>query len=94
MNNYQVRLGQTYYNTSKINLGVNASLKIGNHGDILKIILTDQSEIATSINRTSNKNGAVRLHPDNKWLEFLQNNYDQGNVLIFQIINPNTIKII
>lgn len=94
MNNYEITLGQTYYNNAIFNLGVDASLHIGNHGEQIRIILGDQGEIITLINRTSNANDSVRLHLGNEWLEFLHNNYNLGDILTFQVINANLIQII
>lgn len=94
MNNYNITLGQTYYNKGTFNPKAEASMLIGNHGEQIKIILKDQGEITTSINRTANKNGSVRLNPGNVWLEFLHKNYVLGDILTFKVVSPDEIQIL
>lgn len=94
MINYNVTLGATYYNKPIFNLGAAATLHLSNHDEIVKIILRDQGELTTNINRTANKNGSVRLHLGNEWIAFIQTNFVQGDSLAFQVINNNTIQII
>ena len=94
MNIYNVTLGQTYFNKPIFNVGSAATLHLGNHNEIVKIILWDKGELTTNINRTSNKNGSVRLHLGNEWIAFIQAYFVQGDSLAFQVINNNTIQII
>ena len=71
MNDYNVNLRATYYNNPIFNIGAAASLHLGNHDEIVKIILRDQGELTTNINRTANKNGSVKLHLRNDWLTYI-----------------------
>lgn len=94
MNQYQVTLGTTYYNQNYFNVGVHASLHLGNHNEPLQIVLLDGQIIITTINRTINRNGSVRFYGRAEWNQFIQANYYLGQVITFQVTNANTITII
>ena len=93
MNNYQINLGRTYYNKGYFNVGVIASHNLGQHGENLILVL-NEVELNITINRNANNNGSVRLYGGNQLTHFIQNNYNLGNILEFQIVNPNQINII
>lgn len=94
MNEYQVTLGDTYYNQNYFNVGVGASNHLGNHNEPLQIILSNGNIINSTINRLININGAVRFYGGNEWHQFIGNNYNLNDVIIFQVTNPNTITIL
>lgn len=94
MNQYQVTLGTTYYHQRYFNVGKSASTHLGNHNESLKIILLDGQIIHTTINRTINRNGSVRFYGGTEWNQFIQANYNLGQVITFQVTNANTITII
>lgn len=94
MNEYQVTIGTTNYKHNYFNVGVQASLHLGNHNEPLQIILPNGQIIDKRINRTINRNGSVRFYGGAEWHQFIINNYHIGNVIRFQITNPNTITIL
>jgi hypothetical protein len=94
MNNYQITLGQTYYNKGFINLGVAVSQFIGQNGENLILILGNEGEINITINRNANNNASVRLYGGNTLMLFIQNNFIQNDIMQFQVINPNLIQIL
>lgn len=94
MNNYTVILGNTYFNNGYFNTGLNASHNLGNQNEPLKIILRNQGEINTVINREINTNGSVRFYGGNYWINFIKANFHLNEEIHFEIINPNTIRII
>lgn len=94
MNNYFRILRTTYYNNRYFNPGMAASHNLGNHNEVLKIILRDQGEINTSINRVINANGSIRFYGGNDWINFIQANFHLNEEIHFEVINLNTIRII
>jgi hypothetical protein len=96
MNQYQVTLGTTYYYQYYFNVGVQASLNLGNHNEPLQIILPNGQIIHSTINRTiiSVNNNYVRFYGGAEWNQFIQANYNLGQVITFQVTNANTITII
>lgn len=94
MNNYQITLGQTYYNKGFINLGVTASQFVGENRENLTLILGNEGEINVNINRNANNNASVRLYGGNILRSFIQNNFIQNDIIQFQVINPNLIEIL
>ena len=94
MNQYQVKLGTTYYHQRYFNVGKSASTHLGNHNESLKIILLDGQIIHTTINRTINSNGSVRFYGGAEWNQFIQANYNLHQLITFQVTTANTITII
>ena len=94
MNNYHITLGNTYYNKGFFNIGIIASGHLGNHGEALRLILKDQGELSLTINRNANKNKSVRIYGGNPLREFIQNNFNLYDIMKFEVVNQNTIRII
>ena len=96
MNQYQVTLGTTYYYQYYFNVGVQASLHLGNRNEPLQIILPNGQIIHSTINRTiiSVNNNYVRFYGGAEWNQFIQANYNLNQVITFQVTNANTITII
>lgn len=94
MNNYSVILGITYFNKGYFNPGIVASHNIGNHGEPLRLILRNQDEIIININRTTNRNESVRIYGGRPLKTFIQNNFHLNEEMFFEVINPNTVRII
>jgi hypothetical protein len=94
MNEYQVIIGNTYYNQNYFNVGVNASNHLGEHGENLSIVLPNNLIIPSTIDREINNNGYVRFYGCVAWNEFIQANYVLGDTITFQVNNLNTITII
>lgn len=93
MNQYQVTIGNTYWNYNYFNVGVTASHQLAEHLAPLTIILSNGQIIETTINRTANSNGSVRFNGKNAWHQFIRNNYELFDVISFQVNNSNTITI-
>lgn len=94
MNNYQITLGQTYYNCGFFNIGVAASHLLGEDGENLILILRNERELSVRINRIINNNASVRLYGGNQLLLFIQRNFLQNDIMQFQIVNANLIRIL
>lgn len=94
MNNFQITLGQTYFNLGFFNIGVAASHFIAQNGENLILILKNQGELNITINRNANNNASVRLYGGNQLMLFIKDNFIQNDIMQFQIINPNLIEIL
>ncbi len=96
MNQYQVKLGTTYYNQRYFNVGKSASTHLGNHNEPLQIILPNGEIIHSTINRTiiNVNNKYVRFYGGAEWNQFIQANYNLHQLITFQVTNVNTITII
>jgi hypothetical protein len=94
MNNYSVILGNTYFNKGYFNSGKVASDNLGNHDEPLRIILKELGEINTIINKTANRNSSVRIYGGRALKDFIQQNFQLYNIMEFQILGPNIIKIL
>ena len=94
MDNYNITLGITYYNGGFFNPGAVASLHLGNHGENLNLILPNELILPVIINRNINNNGSVRLYAGIAFTNFIQHNYILNDLMSFEILNPNTIRII
>ncbi len=94
MNNYNILLGITYFNRGFFNAGIVASNNLGTQGEELKLILSNKTEILTTINRNANRNNNVRIYGGNLLRDFIQENFQLYDIMEFEILNPNVIRII
>ena len=93
MNSYQIILGKTYYNKGYFNVGIAASNNLAENGGIT-LVSKYQQNLSFVINRTANRNRSVRIYGGKELIDFFQNNYKLFDVLKFQVVNPNQIKIL
>jgi hypothetical protein len=87
------KLGETYYNHSFMNPGVGVDHCFGQIGEIVTLIFPDGTQFQSPINRTANNNRTVRLHFIQA-VEYLQNHYNLGDILMIQICPNNQLFVL
>lgn len=92
---FKITLGQAYYNQGLINPGVAASEHLGKNGEPIQISFDDGAEsVMSSINRTANASGAVRVIGRNRLIaEWFQQHYKRGEVVQAQVLDTNRIRL-
>lgn len=93
---FTIKLGQTYYNHGFINPGVVASQHLGAHGDPVLIEFSDGTlSIQSSINRTANQNGSVRIIGNNGAIaSWFQANFKLDDTVYAEVTDRNTIRLL
>lgn len=93
---FQIRLGSAYYNQGLINPGVQASERLGEHGDPVIVYLGNESEQVNSvINRTANANGSVRVVGNNQSIaDWFQTNFQPGDVVEAKVQDAQHILLL
>ena len=93
---FQIRLGSAYYNQGLINPGVEASERLGEHGDPVIVYLGNESEqINSVINRTANANGSVRVVGNNRSIaKWFQTNFKPGDVVQAKVQDAQHILLL
>ena len=92
---FRIELGPTYYKKGYINPGVEASKRLGKHGEQIKVYLEDTKHCVNSyIDRNDNPNRSVRIVRNIKAIaDWYQENYQPGDVVDATIISPNEILL-
>ncbi len=92
---FRIKLGETYYKTGLINLGVDADKHIGAHGEPMCIHLGAWSEnpIRSQICRSANRNGSARIQSRTAIAEWFQKNFKLGDAVRVNIIDRNDIVL-
>jgi hypothetical protein len=92
---FPIKLGEAYYNQGIINPGVDASRELGEHGEPIQVSFSDGSEpVLSTINRTANKSGSVRVVGGNsKIAKWVQNNFVRGDTIEGRVMDKNRITI-
>ncbi|MFJ5488258.1 GIY-YIG nuclease family protein [Hansschlegelia beijingensis] len=92
---FEITLGQAYYYQGLINPGVAASQFLGRDGEPIQISFGDGAEpVISSINRTANVSGAVRVVGRNRLIaEWFQQHYKPGDVVMACVLDPNRIRL-
>lgn len=94
-NEFEIRLGETYYSTGYINPGVKVSREFGKHGDTILIYLgNDKACVESSIDRNANGTGAPRILARAAVRDFFQNNFKLNQTVRAKIIPPHAIKLL
>lgn len=93
---FSIVLGSTHYSKGFLNLGVEASRSLGKDGDPVRIVFSDGSPtVITTINRTANRTGAVRLVGGSRRIaEWLHEHFREGDTLECRVIDPHTIELL
>lgn len=94
MKKHQIKIGKTYLESGYINPRKEASLLLGNNDEELIIVTHDDNKLTCKINRTANKNGSARIQGGNDLKNYIGRSYKLNDLIEFDIINKNTIKII
>ncbi len=92
---YKIKIGNTYYKAGYFNTGKEASLELEYKSEkVLLYFNKKKIDIDSKINRTSNKNGTVRIYGGNKFKKFIQDNYKLNEDLEFEIISKTEINFV
>lgn len=93
---FQIKLGAAYYQQGIINPGTDASQYLGAHGNPVIIYLgSDSDQVDSTINRTANSNGSVRIIGNNRFIaEWFQENFEPGDIVEAKIQDPQHILLI
>nr|WP_246849642.1 GIY-YIG nuclease family protein [Rubellimicrobium arenae] len=91
---FRIILAPTYYERGIVNPGVEASRYLGEDGEPVIIHFSDNaSPLSSSINRTANKSGAVRLVGSNRQIaEWFQRHFRRGDPVTCEILDAHTIR--
>jgi hypothetical protein len=92
---FPIRLGDTYYDRGIINPGATASRFLGAHGKPVFVCLGDCANVVvSSINRTANSSGAVRIAGSNQQIAaWFQQHYARGDVVKAQVMDEDRILL-
>lgn len=93
---FTVTLGTTYYEKGFLNPGVEASRYLGKDGDPIRIFFGDGSEpVISTINRTANRTGAVRIVGKNTQIaQWFQRHFKQGDTVHGRAIDAHSILLL
>lgn len=92
---FLITVGPTYYNQGFINPGVAASEHLGDDGELIRVIFDDHTPpVLSSINRTANRTGAVRIVGRNREIaRWFQRHCHIGDLIEGQVLDANTIRL-
>lgn len=92
---FPINVGQTYYHQGFINPGVAASKHLGKDGEPIKVTFEDGTPpVVSSINRTANRTGAVRVVGRNGDIaRWFQKHCRIGDIIEGRILDPHTIRL-
>lgn len=92
---FTIKLGTAYYGQGIINPGSAASQHLGADGEPIQISFDDGTEpIMSSINRTANANGTVRVVGRNRAIaEWFQRHFKPGEVVRARVLDRNRIRL-
>lgn len=92
---YKIKIGKTYYNAGYFNPGKEASIELGDKNEKLLLYFNKKKiDIDCKINRTSNKNGTVRIYGGNEFKKFIQDKYKLNEDLEFEILSKTEINFV
>lgn len=94
-NSFEVILSPTYFNQGFFNVCRKYSNRFGKDHELIKIQLGQEPNriIDGIIDRRANKNGAPRIRGRKPLKEWIKSNFNQGDVLVVEILSPNSIKL-
>lgn len=92
---FTIELGPTYYKYGFLNPGVDASRHLGEGGEPILIAFSDGSQtVASTINRTANRNGAVRVVGANQQIaRWFHDHFRGGDTVTGYVLDHNTILL-
>lgn len=89
---FNIELGTAYYNWGFIIPGVDVDKHFGPHGEKIKFYLGDEeNSIEGRIDRKSNQNGSARIFGNKPLSDWIQNNFELGDIVKGIIIKKNKI---
>lgn len=91
---FQLVLGEAYFNQGFINVPVKLSSLLGPHGAELEIFLgTSEQPLLGYINRTATGNGTPRLMGGAQQKAWIQSHFQKGEKILVQILGLYAIRI-
>jgi hypothetical protein len=92
---FPITVGPTYYSQGFINPGVAASEQLGDDGEPIRVIFDDGTPpVLSSINRTANRTGAVRVVGRNRDIaRWFQKHCQIGDSIEGQVLDAHTIRL-
>lgn len=92
---FTIAVGPTYYTQGFINPGVAASKHLGGDGEPVMVKFDDDTPpVASSINRTANRTGAVRVVGRNREIaRWFQQHCQIGDMVEGQVLDAHTIRL-
>jgi hypothetical protein len=96
LSEFSITLGKTYYHDGMVNPGVEASKFLGDGGDPIRVSFSDgTADVTSSINRTANRSGGVRLVGKNALIaDWFQRHFREGETVKVEIISPHWIMMV
>ena len=92
---FKIKIGETYYKAGYFNTGKAASMELDcNSEKVLLYFNKKKIDVDSKINRTSNKNGTVRIYGGYEFKKFIQDNYKLNEDLEFEILSKTEINFI
>jgi len=94
-NSFEVILYPTYYNQGFFNVHRKYSDRFGEDQGIIKIQLGQDRSLWIDglIDRRANQNCSPRILGRKPLKEWIKSNFNQGDVLVVEILSPNSIKL-
>ena len=91
---FTISLSPTYFDRGMLNPGTEASRYLGDHGDLVKVILGKEGSINSKLNRTANVNGSVRVVGNNSLIaDFFQRHFRAGDIAEGRVLDRSTILL-
>ncbi|WP_369834391.1 GIY-YIG nuclease family protein [Cronobacter dublinensis] len=91
---FTFNMADTYWRRGFFNVPVVSTQKFGKDGENIKIVLRDgMSSITAMINRTANQSGSPRIMGGVELRQYFQLNYTTGDVVPFEVITQNLMKL-
>ncbi|EPN1929033.1 GIY-YIG nuclease family protein, partial [Cronobacter dublinensis] len=91
---FTFNMTDTYWRRGFFNVPVVSTQKFGKDGENIKIVLRDgMSSITAMINRTANQSGSPRIMGGVELRQYFQINYTIGDVVPFEVITQNLMKL-
>ncbi|GGE52044.1 hypothetical protein GCM10007276_31400 [Agaricicola taiwanensis] len=93
---FSIRLGAAYYDQGIINPGAAASRHLGEHGEPIEVTFSDGSEpVFSSINRTANPSGSVRIVGRNReFARWFQRHFRKGEEVEARVLDAHRVVLI
>lgn len=92
---FTIKLLPTYFERGLLNPGTEASKRLGDDGDLVKVVLGQEGSIISKLNRTANVNGSVRVVGNNSLIaDFFQRHFRAGDVAEGRVIDRSTILLL
>lgn len=89
---FDLRLRKSYFNGGFINIPKKYNNLFAAHGEPIEIIFSNYVS-NDFIDRTTNNSNSPRIHGRNQLKKWFQTNFKMNDLIHFEVINPNKIRI-